>query len=358
MADKEDKTEAPSAKRLAKAREDGQVAISRELQSLSGIGVAVLALMMTLPDQAGRFVLHMRGFMLNAGGADLSGNGAAAIWQEAVHASVALAAPAVLAAAAGALTVTVLQTGLLLRPTAMMPQFSRVSPMRGLSRIFGGETAVEAAKAVAKLVAFAIALRHVLLGLLPVLWRSPGWDAATLAARTLRLSLDAVLMLLAVQAGIALLDVAWVRYHHMTKLRMSKQELRDEHRESEGDQLVKGRIRQMRRQRASRRMMDQVPKATVVITNPTHYAVALVYESGGKAAPKLVAKGSGEIAARIREVAQDNKVPLVSNPPLARALYVLPLDAEIPREHFQAVAGIIAYVWRLRRPPPGPPAVR
>ena len=358
MADKDDRTEAPSAKRLAKAREDGQVAISRELQSLFGIGVAVVALMMTLPDQAVHFVVHMRGFMANVAATDVSGNGAALIFQETARASAALAAPAVLAAAAGALTVTVLQTGLLLRPTAMVPQFSRISPMRGLSRIFGGETAVEAAKAVVKLVAFAFALRHVLVGLMPVLWRAPDWDAATLAARTLRLSLDATLMLLAVQAGIAVLDVGWVRYQHMTKLRMSKQELRDEYRESEGDQVVKGRIRQMRRQRANRRMMDQVPKATVVVTNPTHYAVALVYETGGKAAPKIVAKGSGEIAARIRAVAQDNKVPLVSNPPLARALYALPLDAEIPREHFQAVAGIIAYVWRLRRPPPGPPAVR
>ncbi|TLU73134.1 EscU/YscU/HrcU family type III secretion system export apparatus switch protein [Lichenicoccus roseus] len=358
MADREDKTEAPSAKRLAKAREDGQVAISREVQALSGIGVAVLAMMMTLPDRAGRFVMQMRGMMANVAFVDLSGNGAATVWREALMASAAMAGPAVLAAAAGALVVTVLQTGLLLRPTAMMPQFSRVSPMRGLQRIFGGETAVEAGKAVVKLIAFAMALRHVLAGLLPVLWRSSDWDAGTLAARALRLSLDATLMLLAVQGAIAVLDVMWVRYRHTSKLRMSKQELRDEFRESEGDQLVKGRIKQMRRQRASRRMMDQVPKATVVVTNPTHYAVALVYETGGKSAPKLVAKGAGEIAARIRELAMDNKVPLVSNPPLARALYALPLDAEIPREHFQAVAGIIAYVWRLRRPPPGPPAVR
>ena len=105
-------------------------------------------------------------------------------------------------------------------------------------------------------------------------------------------------------------------------------------------------------------MMDAVPKATVVITNPTHYAIALSYEGGGKGAPRVVAKGVDELAARIRETALDNKVPLVANPPLARALYTVPLDGEIPREHFQVVAGIIAYVWRLKRPPPGPPPVR
>jgi flagellar biosynthetic protein FlhB len=139
---------------------------------------------------------------------------------------------------------------------------------------------------------------------------------------------------------------------------MSRQELRDEHRESEGDPHVKARIRKLRRQRAAKRMMAAVPKATVVVTNPTHYAVALAYESGSKAAPRIVAKGVDELAARIREVAQDSRVPVVSNPPLARALYVLPLDSEIPREHFQVVAGIIAYVWKLRRPPPGGPPVR
>ena len=139
---------------------------------------------------------------------------------------------------------------------------------------------------------------------------------------------------------------------------MSRQDLRDEHRQSEGDPHVKGRIRQLRRQRAKRRMMDAVKTATVIITNPTHYAVALVYENGGKGAPKVVAKGVDELAARIREMALDHKVPLVANPPLARALYTVPLDGEIPREHFQVVAGIIAYVWRLKRPPPGPPPLR
>jgi flagellar biosynthesis protein FlhB len=152
--------------------------------------------------------------------------------------------------------------------------------------------------------------------------------------------------------------VGWVRYRHAAQLRMSRQELRDEHKESEGDPHLKARLRHIRRQRSKRRMMDAVPKAAVVITNPTHYAVALVYESGDKAAPRIVAKGVDAMAARIRMVAQENRVPLVPNPPLARALYKLPLDSEIPREHFQVVAGIIAYVWRLRRPPAGPPPVR
>ncbi len=154
--------------------------------------------------------------------------------------------------------------------------------------------------------------------------------------------------LLAGQAAIAALDVVLGRLKHARGLRMSRQDMQDEQRESDGNPQVKARIKQLRRQRARRRVMAAVPKATVVITNPTHYAVALAYDKAGGGAPRVVAKGMDEVAARIREVAAEHRVPLVANPPLARALYPLVVDAEIPTEHFKAVAEIIAYVWRLR----------
>lgn len=358
QADKEDRTEAPSARRLARAREEGRVAISRELQTLAGLGVAILALVMLLPPRAERFVLQMRGLMENAARVDVSGGGAFTVLHDAFGSCVMLAGPVVLAGTAGVIAATVVQTGFLLRFEALMPQPGRLNPMKGLKRIVGGSTAVEALKSVLKLAAFSFAVWHVLGGLFPLLMHSVGWNAATLASRMTRLALSAALMVLAVQAVVTMIDVGWERYKHTAELRMSKQELRDEHRESEGDPQVKQRIRRLRRQRAAKRMMAEVAKATVVVTNPTHYAVALVYETGSKAAPRIVAKGMDDLAARIRAVAQDNKVPVVSNPPLARALYTLPLDSEIPREHFQMVAGIIAYVWRLRRPPPGAPPVR
>ena len=129
---------------------------------------------------------------------------------------------------------------------------------------------------------------------------------------------------------------------------MSREDLRQEAKEADGDPKVKGRLRQLRQARAKRRMLAQVAQATVVVTNPTHYAVALRYERGKAAAPRIVAKGVDEVAARIREAATKASVPLVPNPPLARALHGLPVDAEVPAEHFKAVAEIIAYVWRLR----------
>ncbi len=357
MADQEDRTEAPSARRLEKAREEGQVAVSRDMQTLAGLGCATFALMMTGSVQFDRFVGGMRRMMENLASTDLDAGMLLAV-HEALGDCARMAGPPVLAAAIGFVAVTLLQTGFLLRFAGLAPQLGRLSPAKGLKRIFGGDNLMETLKALVKLAAFVMAVRQLLVGLWPVLSGSIGWDATTLASRSAKLVLHGILTVLAVQAGIAILDVAWVRYRHTGKLRMSRQEVRDEHKESDGDPHVKGRLRQLRRQRSKRRMIDAVPSATVVITNPTHYSVALFYENGGKGAPKIVAKGVDELAARIREKAIDSKVPIVSNPPLARALYTVPLDSEIPREHFQAVAGIIAYVWRLRRPPPGPPPVR
>src|SRR5690349_7941308 len=141
--------------------------------------------------------------------------------------------------------------------------------------------------------------------------------------------LHVLLAVLAAQAAIAVLDVFWVRLRHARGLRMSREDIRQEHKETDGDPHVKGRLKQLRMRRGRKRMLAAVPKATVVLTNPTHYAVALAYDRARNAAPRVVAKGVDVMAARIREIAEENKVPLVANPPLARALYRVELDTEI-----------------------------
>ncbi|MHA1114018.1 MAG: EscU/YscU/HrcU family type III secretion system export apparatus switch protein, partial [Alphaproteobacteria bacterium] len=154
---------------------------------------------------------------------------------------------------------------------------------------------------------------------------------------------------LAVVSVIAALDYLYQRYEFTKSMRMSRQDLKDELKQTEGDPHVKARLRQIRMERARRRMMAAVPDADVVITNPTHFAVALVYDTETMAAPRLTAKGADRIALRIREVAEDNEVPIVENPPLARALYAgVDLDAEVPPEHYKAVAEVIGYIMRLR----------
>ena len=146
---------------------------------------------------------------------------------------------------------------------------------------------------------------------------------------------------------VALGDFGWERFRHLRRMRMSREDLKEEHKESEGDPHLKARQRQLRQQASRRRMMAAVPRATVVVTNPTHYAVALAYEKDS-GAPRVVAKGMDSMAGRIREAAREAGVPLVPNPPLARALYKLELGREIPPDHYAAVAEIIAFVWRRR----------
>jgi len=148
---------------------------------------------------------------------------------------------------------------------------------------------------------------------------------------------------------LAVIDVLYQRMEHMKKMRMSRQEIKDEQRQTDGDPHMKGKLRQLRMQKAQQRMMQSVPDATVVITNPTHFAIALKYDPDGMDAPLCVAKGMDEVALRIREVAKENKVEIVENKPLARAMYeVVEIDEIIPMEHYQAVAQIISYVFKLR----------
>ena len=166
---------------------------------------------------------------------------------------------------------------------------------------------------------------------------------------TAREVLRLTLILIGAQVAIAGFDIIRARMSFASSTRMTRQEIKDEHKETEGDPQIKNRIRKLRQQRARRRMMKAVPKAAVVVTNPTHYAVALAYERGSGGAPRVVAKGVDSLALRIRDVAREHNVPVVENPPLARALHALDLDSEIPRELYQTVAEVIAYVWRLRK---------
>jgi flagellar biosynthetic protein FlhB len=249
-------------------------------------------------------------------------------------------------AGAGALVATFLQTRLLVSAKGIAPQVSRINPLAALKRLFGPEGAFEFLRTLLKLGLVGAALWWALadpVSLVALLNLGP---AALLHAGG-RAAIDLSLAALAVFALIAVLDWLWVRWRHLHRLRMSRQDLKEEMRESEGDPQIKGRLRQLRQQRARGRMMAALPKAAVVVTNPTHFAVALAYDQGSSAAPRIVAKGADAVAARIRALADENRVPIVSNPPLARALFRLDLDAEIPAEHYQAVAEIIAYVWRL-----------
>jgi flagellar biosynthetic protein FlhB len=230
-----------------------------------------------------------------------------------------------------------------------MPHWSKISPAAGLRRLFSKQALVNFLKGVAKLALFG----GVLVALLwPQRYRLGGlvaMDPALILTFTRSLAMQMLGTVVAILAVVAAADYLFQYRQWYDRHKMSVREMKDEFRQSEGDPAIKGKIRQLRMARAKKRMMAAVPKASVVITNPTHFAVALQYERGMNA-PLCVAKGTDLIARKIREVAEAHNIPVVENPPLARALHgTVEIDQEIPQDHYRAVAEIIGYVMRLRR---------
>jgi flagellar biosynthetic protein FlhB len=246
-----------------------------------------------------------------------------------------------------------LQTKFLLNLGALQPKFSRISPAAGMKRLFGFNGIVEIIKSLGKLGVLTVAMWIAIRGDWPRLVLLPWQDPRGLLSEVARPAFHLFVAAVCTQGIVAGADLMWVRFRHSRDLRMSKQSIRDELKDTEGNPHIKARIRRIRMMRARKRMMAKVSTATVVVTNPTHYAVALAYDRANNPAPRIVAKGADSLAARIRDVAKANDVPVIANPPLARALYSLNIDTEIPAEHYRAVAEIIAYVWRLRQPGQG-----
>lgn len=346
MAETEtDRTEAATPRRIIRAREEGNVAVSRELPAFASLAAAVLALAMLGPSLARQLTAELAGFLAHAGTIDVAGQ-AHMLFGFALESVLRTVAPIAGAALVAGTATAFLQSGFLFRTAALIPDPSVLSPGRWLRRILSPEGLLEQAKAIAKLVVLGLATWMVLdnvQALARASFVTPG-DLVALAGKDIFSELGPVLVAL---AAFAALDQLWVRLRHVRALRMSREEVRQELKETEGDPQIKSRLRQIRKARAKGRMLGAVKKATVVVTNPTHYAVALVYQRGTQGAPRIVAKGIDALAMRIREIAQENHVPIIANPPLARALYRIDLDAEIPPEHYKAVAELIAYIWRL-----------
>ena len=232
---------------------------------------------------------------------------------------------------------------------AMAPKFSRMNPLNGFKRRFGIQALVELVKAIAKFSVVAVSAFFLLKWqFVDILQMSMG-QMPNMMAHALDILLWMFLLLCCSIFLIVVIDAPFQLWKHNKDLRMTKQEVKDEHKDTEGSPEVKGRIRRLQMEMANRRMMQEVPKADVVVTNPTHYAVALKYEDGGSQAPVLLAKGTDETAAKIREIALEYDIPLVQSPALARSVYhTTELEKEIPQGLFVAVAQILAYVYQLR----------
>ncbi len=351
MADGQDdsqQTEQPTQKRLDQARESGDVIKSTEVTTFVLLAGGTLAIAMFGRSVAVGLAELLTQFLQQPEQMAVDGAGLASLFRGVLlHLALTLA-PFIGVVIVAGVSGHVLQSRPGFHLDKLAPDFSKLSPLAGLSRIFGIDGVITLLKGILKLaiVGFAIWSQ---------LWPERGMLEAILTQSPQGVVGDMTHLLfkILVAALSALLVIAGADYffqymRFMRRNRMSRQEVKEEFRQNEGDPVIKAKVRQIRQERARKRMMAEVPKATVVITNPTHFAVALKYESGKTAAPVCVAKGVDALALRIRAVAEENEVPVIENPPLARALYAtVELEEAIPQEHYKAVAQVIGYVMRL-----------
>ncbi len=348
--DEDQKTEAPTSKKLAEARDSGQLPISREVGHWF-LFFGILLVLGIMAPVLGESLLHnLRVFIEFPHAISISGTGLQKLLGDML---LSLAFPLLLTFAilmVTAIVGTLAQTGFFASTKPLEFSWEKLSPIRGLKSMFSKSSLVELGKGFLKIVVIGYVAYVVLLPYFSDIDNSIGRDLSNFGVAVQEESFNLLLVLIAIVSVIAVVDLWYRRYEYFKSLRMTKQEVKDEMKQSEGDPMVKMRIRQVRVEKARKRMMAAVPKADVVLTNPTHYAVALKYDTAKMNAPTVVAKGADLIAKRIRDVAAQNNVPLVTNPPLARALFqTVEVDQEITPEHYRAVAEVISYVFRLRQ---------
>ena len=350
MADKDQKKYAPSGKRIADARRRGDTPTAPEIRHAAAFAAMLVILgaigihaFSRVADLAAEIWGRADEFRVDGGGAQAMITGIAG------HLAL-IFAPLFATLIAFALLGGMLHGMPTISWSRVAPKWSKLSPASGLQRLIGMPSLIEFAKTLAKLSAILIVTFLTLRPHIAALGGLVGADARTTGAAAGGLVLLLVKAIAVPVGALALFDLVYQRHNWIAKLKMTLQEVKDEHKDSDGDPKIKGKMREIAIRRSRQRMMAAVPQASVVITNPTHYAVALRYDHGKMGAPVVVAKGTDAVALKIREIATAAGVPIVENRPLARALHAsAEIDHPIPTEHYAAVAEIIGYVMRLAR---------
>lgn len=351
MADEDEsqKTEEPTARKLAKAKQKGEVSSSQEVKNWAILFGGAIGLALLAPWTMGRISDYVVVFIGEAGTIALSRGVIPVLLTDILIEIGIITAPIFALLTVIALLSSVTQSGFIMAPSKLAPKLNKISLVSGVKRMFSLRSVVEFLKGILKLTVLAFVAAAMAIPWMTDYELFADFDILASLDRLYTIALVIFAGSIMVMFVIAVIDYIYQRYSFTKSMRMSRQEVKDEHKETEGDPQVKARIRKIRTERAQQRMMAAVPQADVVITNPTHYAVALEYKLEQMQAPRLVAKGVDSLAFRIREVAEEHDVPVVENPPLARALYAaVELDEEIPVEHYQAVAEVIGYVMRMK----------
>lgn len=346
--EKDSKTEQPTPKKIRDALDEGNVPNSREMGTLASLAGVVVAASFVLSDGTASITGALKSFIDNPGEWRLENAADASnLFQVLAVASAGLVLPVALILVSFGLAASFLQNAPRLVAKRIKPELSRLSIFKGFTRIYGAQGRVEFLKATLKLLGISIGGAYLLLSMQGDVLRSmlsdPRGLPALLLASGLWLFGGAMLGL----AVLAVADIFWSRYFWFTELRMTRQEVKDEMKQSEGDPIVRSRLRSLARDRSRRRMMAAVPKATLVIANPTHFAVALRYVREEGPAPLVVAKGADLVALKIREIAEANDIPVIEDKALARALYdSVQVDQLIPPAFYKAVAEIVLHLMK------------
>jgi len=347
--DTSDKTEDPTQKHLDEALDRGDVVKSQEINTWFVIAGGTLVMSMFSSSIGGSMLMPLRNLLANAWKIRTDGPGLLALASHLEYAVIAAIGLPLLMLALAAIAGNMVQHRLVWSDETLKPKLSKISPGAGFKRIFGKQAAVNFAKGLFKLTALGAVMTAILWPERHRLEAMVQFDPASLLGITISMSLHLMGAVVAILAIVAVGDYLFQYRSWYERQKMSLQEIKEEFKQSEGDPHIKGRMRQLRQARMKKRMMAAVPKASVIITNPTHYSVALQYERG-MPAPVCVAKGVDNMAFKIREIAREHNVPIIENVPLARSLYAaVDIDEEIPVEHYHAVAEIIGYVMGLRR---------
>jgi flagellar biosynthetic protein FlhB len=352
MADESDdteKTEDPTQKRLDDALERGDVAKSQEINTWFVIAGATLVLSTFAGSIGDGFQTPLRNLIANSWQIQTDGPGLLALTEQIGYRLAAVLGVPLLLLMMAAVAGNVIQHRFVWSGESLKPKLSKISVVSGAKRIFGKQVAANFAKGLFKLIAVGAVMTAVLWPKRSRLDAMVRLDPDVLLGITKSLTLQLLGAVIVMLALVAIADYLFQYRQWFERQKMSLREMKEEFKQSEGDPHIKARIRQLRHVRMKKRMMAAVPKASVIITNPTHYSVALSYERG-MSAPVCVAKGVDNIALKIREIAREHDIPVVENVPLARGLYaVVEIDDEIPAEHYHAVAEIIGYVMGLKR---------
>ena len=340
-----EKTEEATPRQRERAREEGRVASSREVGTLFILTAATVALYFTGPYMTRRLMGLFIGVFQNLSTIDLSMGGTAKLMQDMFIQILLVIGPFMLALVVASLFGWIIQVGFLFVAKPLQPQFSRLNPIEGAKRIFSTQILAETAKSIGKVVIVAAIAYVVYRPVIPLAAAMISRDPDLIIPTMLELGMKLAFFLILFISAIAIFDYSFQRWKHSKDLRMSRYEVKQELKEQEGDPQIRARVRSIRQQQLRQQMMAEVPKAEVVITNPTHYAIAIRYDTGERDAPHVLARGRGVLAQRIKEIAAENDVPMYEDRWLARQLYdACDVGDNVPMDLWTAVAKVLAFV--------------